>query len=274
LKKAIIVVSDLHVGSFTGILPSGGITLDTGDTIQPSKARQMLIDFWQHFWTVYVPFTTKGCKKIRVVINGDAIDGNHHNAVDLIPNVETQRKACEELLKPIREKYDSLIMVRGTEVHGGKSEQDTEAIGKTLEAERDPDTGNYSWYQYWSECEGSIFQFAHHIGTTSSAAYETSAPMRELVSGLVESAQWGQRMPDVMVRSHRHRYTKVMIPATGNKEVALYVTPAWQLRTPHVERIDRMRLPHIGGLVFICEDGLCTDKRKLYEMPKPTINQM
>lgn len=274
MKKAIIVVSDLHVGSYTGLLPAGGIKLDTGNPMLPSKAQQMLIDFWEHFWSVFVPFSTKGCKKIKVVINGDAIDGNHHEAVDLIPNIETQRKACEEILKPIRERYDQFVMVRGTEAHGGKSDQDTESIAKNLKAEIDKETGNYSTYQYWTECEGVLFQFAHHIGTTSSAAYETSAPMRELVAGLVESAQWGQRMPDVFVRSHRHRFIPVRIPASNNKDISLFITPAWQLRTPHVEKIDRMRLPHIGGLVFICEDGSCQDKRKIYEMPKPTINLM
>jgi hypothetical protein len=274
LKKAIITVSDMHIGSFSGLTPPGGLPLDNGSVITPSNSQQMLVDFWDHFWNKYIPEVTKGCKKIRVVINGDAIDGNHHQAVDLVANLESQRKAALGILYPIKNKYNEFVMVRGTEVHGGKSEQDTEEIAKTLDAEIDKETGNYSWYQYWLDCDGVLFQFAHHIGTTSSAAYETSAPMRELVAGLVESAQWGQRLPDVMVRSHRHRYQRVMIPTSNNKDIVLTITPAWQLRTPHVERIDRMRLPHIGGLIFICEDGTCLEKRKIYEMPKPTINQM
>ncbi|MBA4420281.1 MAG: hypothetical protein C0391_03965 [Anaerolinea sp.] len=274
MKSVIIVVSDLHVGSHTGLMPADGFMLDNGAVLNPSKAQKMLITFWQHFWDEFVPAATRGCREKMVVINGDAMDGNHHDAVDLIPNIKDQRRAAFQMLEPIRKKYDRFVMLRGTEVHGGKSEQDTEELAEKLKAVVDPDTGNYSWYQYWVECQGVLFQFAHHIGTTSSAAYETSAPMRELVSGLVESAQWGQRMPDVFVRSHRHRYIPVRIPSAGNKDISLFITPAWQLRTPHVERIDRMRLPHIGGVIFICEDGICREKRMIYEMPKPVINQM
>lgn len=273
MTKAIIVVSDLHIGSYTGLLPPDGIKLDNGSITPASPVQEMLLSFWQHFWHEFVPFYTRKCKDILVEVNGDIIDGNHHEAVDLIPNVMTQRKAAVELLQPIRNKY-KMAIVRGTEAHGGKSDQDTEAIAEELDCIQDKETGNYSWWQYWVSCSDVLFQFAHHIGTTSSAAYETSAPMRELVAGLVESAQWGQRMPDVFVRSHRHRYIPVSIPAQGNKDISLYITPAWQTRTPHVERIDRMRLPHIGGIIFICEDGLCKAIKKIYELPHPTINQM
>lgn len=273
MKSAIVVVSDLHVGSYSGLMPADGIRLDNGACIMPSSVQQMLIDFWRHFWETFVPTVTKGCKKIQAVINGDVIDGNHHGAVDLIPNVNDQRRGAIAMLRPIRERYP-LAIVRGTEAHGGVSDQDTEAVAQALETVKDDGTGNYSWWQYWLECAGVTFQFAHHIGTTSSAAYETSAPMRELVAGLVENSQWGLPMANVYVRSHRHRYIPVMIPAQGDKDIALYITPAWQLRTPHIERIDRMRLPHIGGLVFVCEDGKCQAIKKLYEMPKPTVNQM
>jgi hypothetical protein len=272
MKKAIVAVSDEHIGSLSGLMPAE-IKLDSGSILKPSAVQNMLLEFWNHFWWEFVPRVTKGCKDIMVVDNGDVIDGNHHNAVDLIPNIKDQRRAAKELLQPIRNKY-KMAMVRGTEAHGGISEQDTEQLAMDLDCIEDRSTGNRSWYQFWVECSGVLFQFAHHIGTTSSAAYETSAPMRELVAGLVESAQWGQRLPDVFVRSHRHRYIPVSIPAQGDRDISLYITPAWQLRTPHTERIDRMRLPHIGGVIFICEDGKCQVIKKLYEMPKPVINQM
>jgi hypothetical protein len=272
MKKAIVAVSDLHVGSFSGLMHDE-MLLDSGNKLKPSPLQEMLLTFWNHFWGEFVPKVTKGCKDILVVLNGDVIDGFHHNAVDLIPNVKDQRLAARKILQPIRNKY-SMAMIRGTEAHGGVSEQDTEQLGIDLDCVTDQSTGNKYWYQFWVDCNGVLFQFAHHIGTTSSAAYETSAPMRELVAGLVESAQWGQRLPDVFVRSHRHRYIPVSIPAQGDRDISLYITPAWQLRTPYVERIDRMRLPHIGGVIFICEDGKWTTIKKLYELPKPTINQM
>jgi hypothetical protein len=117
------------------------------------------------------------------------------------------------------------------------------------------------------------FQFAHHIGTTSSAAYETSAPMRELVAGLVEAAQWGHPLADMYVRSHRHRYVPVSIPAAKKRQrYSLVITiSAWQqLRTPHVERIDRMRTTaHIGGIVLKWRMESVRLSRSCYEMPEP-----
>ena len=217
---------------------------------------------------------TKGVarKNISVVANGDIIDGNHHQAVDLVPNVMTQERAAVEILRPIADKYH-MYMVRGTEAHGGKADQNTESIARQLGCVLDT-AGNNSVWQLWLDVDGVVIQFAHHIGTTSSAAYETSALMRELVAGMVEASQWDQRLPDVFVRSHRHRYNTVSVPHSGDRDIQLTVTPAWQLRTPHVERIDRMRLPHIGGVAIIVEDGKCQILKKLYEMPKPEMIQI
>lgn len=272
MKKAIITISDTHIGSYFGLCPGDGLRLDNGAMQAPSIYQQYLIECWAHFWGDFVPRVTKRCKNISVVVNGDAIDGNHHEAVDLVSNVQSQERAVVEIFKPIAKKY-RLFMVRGTEAHGGKSDQNTESIARQLGCEAD-ETGQHSAYQLWLDVDGVVFQFAHHIGVTSSAAYETSAPMRELVAGLVEAAQWDQRLPDVFVRSHRHRYVSVPIPREGDRDFTMVITPAWQLRTPHVERIDRMRLPHIGGVVFIVEDGRWVIERKLYKMPKPALIQI
>ena len=272
MRKAIIVVSDLHIGSHSGLCPESGYLLDNGATQSQSILQAYVWNCWGHFWKEFVPSVTKKCKDVIVVINGDVIDGNHHQAVDLVPNLVTQEREAVKVLTPIAKKYRT-FMVRGTEAHGGKADQNTESVARQIGAEPD-EVGNNSVWQLWLDVNGVIFQFAHHISTTSSAAYETSAPMRELVSGLVESAQWDQRLPDVCVRSHRHRYIPVSIPRSGDRDIQLIVTPAWQLRTPFIERIDRMRLPHIGGVVFLVEDGLCQIRKKIYEMPKPNLIQV
>lgn len=265
--KAIVVISDTHIGGFEGLCPASGILLDSGNRFMPSKFQSYVWECWEHFWECWVPAQTKGAKDIVVVHNGDVVDGNHHEAVNIIGNVFTQERAAEEMLKPIAKKYPMYI-VRGTEAHGGKSEQSTERIAKALDCQKDKDTGNYAWWQVWLDLDGRTFQFAHHIGTTSSAAYESSAPMRELVLGMVESAQWEQCLPDVFVRSHRHRFLPISIPSIHGR-IQVVVTPGWQLRTPHVERVDRMRLPHIGGVIFRVEDGRCEVIEKIYPMPKP-----
>jgi hypothetical protein len=243
--------------------------LDNGGYIQPSKYQEWLWECWEHFWKRFVPKVTKHCSYVEVVHNGDVVEGIHHDAVDMIPNKTDQRVAAIGVLKPIAAKY-RLTMTRGTQAHGGQSDQDTEEIAHSLHLMEDPDTQCHSWWQYWRKLEGVVFQFAHHIGGTSSAAYETSAPMRELVAALIEASQWGQELPQVLVRSHRHRFVPVSMPSDKGR-IQLIVTPGWQLRTPHVEKIDRMRLPHIGGVIFLVEDGRCQIVEKLYPMPGPKI---
>ena len=89
-----------------------------------------------------------------------------------------------------------------------------------------------------------------------------------MVTGLVEAAQWGSKLPTVFVRSHRHRFIEIPLVHERGR-IRIVVTPGWQLKTPYVERRDRMRMPHVGGVVFIVEEGTCLVKEKLYKMPKP-----
>lgn len=145
--------------------------------------------------------------------------------------------------------------------------QSDDRIAHKLDASPNWDTGEHSFWQLMLNREGMTFNFAHHIGTTSSAAYESSAPMREMVAGFVEAGQWNKSVPHVIVRSHRHRYVRVTIPSIWG-DVECVITPAWQLRTPFVERIDRMRMPHIGGIIFTVEDGLCSTTAKIYPLPE------
>lgn len=270
--KAIIAVSDLHIGSTVGLcLPEMQVV--DGGTYAANPFQLTLYKNWLNFWGEYVPAFTRRARKRVLVINGDVIDGVHHNTVNILSNsLEVQEAAAIRVIKDIRRicpvKIDELHFVAGTEAHAGQAGECERRIAK--ETGGAPDGGGeYAPFQRWMEVDGTLFQFAHAIGTTSSAAYESSAPMRELVSSLVEAAQWGRPLPDVLVRSHRHRFIEVPIP-TERGRIRLVVTPGWQLRTPFVERVDRMRMPHIGGVVFQVEgEKVCQVREKLYLLPEP-----
>ena len=223
----------------------------------------MLDDFFANF----VPKSKRKDQRL-LVLNGDIIDGFHHNTVNIVTNdISAQRKAAVKLIKKYLPDYDMAFVVRGTEAHVGQAAQEDDTIGKDIGAHQD-ENGDFSFWQLNLVCQNILFNFAHHIGVTSSTAYESSAPMREMVAGFVEAGQWGKRLPNYVVRSHRHRYVKVVIPSQYG-DVESIITPGWQLRTPFVERIDRMRMPHIGGIVFVIEEGICTVKAKVYKLPEP-----
>lgn len=269
MKTVITIVSDLHVGSSTGLCPVDGLMLDDGGIYSPSQYQMELSKAWSRFFDATLAI--KKTSKRVLVVNGDIVDGSHHNTVALATNnIAIQERAAVQILKPIAEKYDKVYVTRGTEAHVQPSAQSDERIAMGIGAEVD-DIENHSRWQLWLDVEGIIFNIAHHIGTTSSAAYESSAVMREMVAALVEAGQWNQEMPDVFVRSHRHRYIELAIPSVKGKITAV-VTPSWQLRTPFVERVDRMRMPHIGGVNFIIEDGSCHIKERIYPFqPTKTI---
>jgi len=274
--KAIVSVSDLHTGSTTGLLPTGVKGVD-GTPIGQNPFQKTLYKYWRHFWHEFVPEVTKGASALFVEINGDAIDGVHHDTTNIVSNSwKAQEDAAIQTLQEVPElcpkKIDEWFFVKGTEVHVGKNGDSEERIAKTLGAVQN-EIGEYASYQWRIDVDGMLFQFAHHIGTTSSAAYESSAPMRELIAALVEAAQWGQKLPDVLVRSHRHRFIEVPIP-TERGRIRVVITPAWQLRTPFVERIDRMRLPHIGGVVYLVDNGRIQVCEKLYKLPQPAIHKV
>ena len=254
MKKILLVISDLHVGSTVGLCPRDGLMGDDGVRIQPSRFQQGLCDAFDNL--IQRTLAIKKVNKRALIVNGDSVDGSHHNTVALMTNnIDRQEAGAAEILGGISKHFDRIYVNRGTEAHVQQSAQSEERVARAINAEKD-ELGNHSAWQLWLEVEGLVFNVAHHISTTSSAAYESSAVMRELVAAMVEAGQWGQKVPNVLLRSHRHRYIELNIPSQhGNIKAA--VTPGFQLRTPFVEKIDRLRLPNIGGLIVIVEDGLC-----------------
>lgn len=243
--------------------------MDDGGVYLPSAMQTEVYRAWTSFFSE--TFARKRISKRLLIVNGDMVDGAHHNTVALATNnIQAQEQGAVDILRPVAAKYDKVFVTRGTEAHVQSGAQSDERIARGINAEPD-ESGNFARWQLWLETGGVLLNVAHHISTTSSAAYESSAVMREMVAGLVEAGQWGQRMPDVFVRSHRHRFIEVGIPSDRGK-IRAFITPAWQLRTPFVERIDRMRMPHIGGVNITIEDGSCHIKERIYPFqPTKTI---
>jgi hypothetical protein len=272
--EAGIVVSDLHIASTAGLCPPWGIRVDGGGTYMPNKYQGATWVCWKNFWEKHVPRACEGLRPKFVVLNGDIFEGLHHNQTGVVTTTwEEMKRAALTILGPIREICDRLYIVRGTEAHAGRMGEAEEGLGVLLGAEEN-DIGERSSWQLWGKLDNVLCHFAHHISTTSSAAYETSAPMRELTAALVEAAQWDQPMPHLFVRSHRHRFGLVPIPSATGDRIQIVVTPGWQLKTPHVERIDRMRLPHIGGVVLLAEAGSCQVRERLYPPKMAPIKQL
>jgi hypothetical protein len=263
----IVCISDIHAGCRLALCPPEGATLDDGGTYMPSNFQQKMWALWEEFWLEWVPEATRG-EPYCVVFNGDALDGVHHNSTTQIShNLGDQHKIAYRILSRVVEMCEGRYYhIRGTEAHVGKSAAAEEALASHLGAIPNEE-GQYARYDLWKTVgPGKLCHFVHHIGTTGSQAYEATAVHKELVEEFAEAGRWRNEPPDVVVRSHRHRYMRSSVPIghVGDKgqqstgEAYSVVTPCWQGKTPFVWKIPggRLSTPQFGGIVVRWADEL------------------
>jgi hypothetical protein len=248
----IIVISDEHFGCEMGLFPFDKFLMDGGGYYYPSPLQKKVAKMWRIFWDEWVPEVTKG-EPYFIVNNGDAVDGTHHGSVTQITqNLERQKEMAIVGLMPLikNKKCAGYYHIRGTEAHVGKSGQYEEEIAKQLGARPD-ETGNHARWEMWFNLNGKLIHFSHHIGTTGSSAYESTAVYKECVEQFVEAGRWGDAPPDVVVRSHRHRQFETRIATKNGYGISL-VTPGWQLKTPFVHKLPggRASTPQMGGYLI------------------------
>ena len=247
----VIVISDLHCGCQLGLCPPGEIKLDNSGSYKSSRFQGVVWKKWIEFWDDWVPMVTKKEPYI-IVLNGDALDGVHHGAkTQITQNLTIQARIAKSILLPQIKKCAGYYHIRGTEAHVGKSAEDEEKLAEDLGAVPDEETGNFARWEMWLRLGGSLIHFSHHIGTTSSSAYESTAVYKEMVEAFNEAGRWHDEPPDCVVRSHRHRQFETRISTEKGYGISL-VTPGWQLKTPFTYRLasGRASTPQIGGYVI------------------------
>lgn len=253
----LVVVSDLHAGCRLGLCPPTPVRLDDGGHYTASEFQQKMWSLWLEFWREWVPEATRG-EPYDVVVNGDALDGVHHNSTTQISNnFEDQIRIADAILRPVVDKCKATggayFHVRGTEAHVGKSGIYEEQLAQRLGAKPNG-LSQYARWDLWKRVGGDggpLVHLLHHVGTSGSAAHEASAVNAELTASFVEAARWNREPPTYIVRSHRHRFIAVDISAFNGYAGAI-VTPAWQGKTPFAFKVPGARLsePQIGGVLI------------------------
>lgn len=263
----LVIVSDLHCGCQFGLCPPDGIELDGGGSYTPSVLQKEVWKTWRMFWDKWIPDVTHG-EPFALLVNGDMIDGVHHGSTTQISqNLADQSDLAYKVMKPIVDKVacdengnKRFYMIRGTESHVGKSAQEEERLAQMLGAKPDQ-FGRHARDELYIRVGGALCHAMHHIGTTSSLQAETTAINAELIREITESARWGEESPLFVVRSHRHRYARIALPARlvrkKHVEAISFCTPAWQLKTPFAYRTAQARLSpaQLGGAVIRTGDA-------------------
>lgn len=277
--RNLVAISDTHSGCRLALCPPGKIPLDDGGTYEWSPFQAKLWALWREFWDSWVPEVTRG-EPFDLVHNGDALEGVHHRATTMIShNMEDQQRIAEAVMGPVvkrcKDSGGTYYHIRGTEAHVGQSAEFEERLARSLGAKPN-ENGQYARYDLWKRVgtptkrvAAPLVHFLHHVGTTGSAAHESSAVNAELTAMYVEAARWGKEPPDFIVRSHRHRSIAVDLNSSKGYAAAI-VTPAWQGRTPFSFKIPGARVsePQVGGIIIRAGDEEFYYRRKVWSFDR------
>ena len=259
-RKLICVVSDLHAGSTLGLCGPEPLEMDDGQGYIPTRLQRWLWQNWTDFWGIVESRIQRGAEFHSLIVNGDAVDGDHHNTRQIISrDVGVHiRVAVHALETPLALKPSHVFVVRGTESHVGHSASAEEAIARILRAEghpveRDRDTDTGSWWHLRLDVNGLLIDVAHHGRTGHREHTRQNAANLYAHDILLAHVKSGDRVPGLCIRSHNHKW---LDSGDAAKVLRLIGLPAWQLPTGYVHKVAPDSIADIGGLIIEVEkDG-------------------
>lgn len=263
----IAIVSDTHCGSTVALCPPS-IALDDGGAYQASRPQLWLWESWLAFWNRVAELRRVYGADLFTVFNGDVTDGDHHGTTQILSGNPTAQAAVVNAVMEVvlDQRPTQMFFVRGTEAHVGKSAAFEERIALGLQKDGrpvcgDPVTGTASWWHLRMEVQGVRLDFAHHgrygqrpwtrgnvvLNYAAEIFYDHAAEDAYRADGETS-------YPHLAFRSHQHRY----FDTAGAHPTRLIQTPAWQLATAYIHRINPGAIAHVGGIIVTIDDGRAT----------------
>jgi hypothetical protein len=256
----IAVTSDQHCGSTVALCPPR-IALDDGGEYHASKAQRWLWQSWHEYWDRVRDIRAALNAQLYAVFNGDMTDGDHHGTTQILSGNPTAQAAVVNacMARVLAEAPDQLFFVRGTEAHVGKSAAFEERIALGLQKDGrpvcgDPATGTASWWHLRMEVQGVRLDFAHHGRYGQRPWTRGNVVLNYAAEIFYDHAAQGVPHPHVAVRSHQHRF----FDTAAAHPTRVVQTPAWQLATAFIHRINPGALAHVGGVILTIVDGVLT----------------
>jgi hypothetical protein len=118
------------------------------------------------------------------------------------------------------------------------------------------------------EINGVLIDATHHTSMGGMPWTEQNAANRLAATVMMEYCRRGEKVPDLVFRSHVHRHAD-SFKAYPTRAVIL---PAWQLSTGYGHKVAPNRLPDIGGgITVIYPDGTYEHENILYKPDPPPI---
>ncbi len=226
--KRVVILSDGHSGSRTGLTPPKWQTLFKNQIKNDSEEDSTENEFFesQHYkfqklqsdlWNFYITTINK-LKPIDLLIyNGDAIEGKgtRSGGTELITSdCITQANMAINCIKATNAK--NIIMTYGTGYHVGDAEDFEALVAKGVGAKK---IGSHEWVTI----NGVTFDIKHHIGNSQTPHTRNTNVAKDRIWNLIWNEYNEQPKSDILIRSHCHYFDYC-----GGRNWLALVTPALQ----------------------------------------------
>jgi hypothetical protein len=262
-KTVTLFIADTHNGSTTGLMTRGqwkGASYSDPTPLQKIIRAQLdegiakALDVRKHGYRLFV------------VVAGDAVDGWHHNTIELVtPDVSEQERmhvdcmlGVLDTLKFRPKRGDELFYVEGTEVHTGKSE---ERIARDIQGvtpvrpKTKGDDGQYVWPRLLLNVNGVVHDIAHHGGKVGKREWTKENTLSSILKNIYfEGLEHNRKPPRYWIRANEHRHVTDEYSGEHGKITGI-VLPALQLRTRYAHSVaGDSAMSTIGTAFTVVED--------------------
>ena len=229
----LVKMGDTHSGSTTALFPNYQMIFKLDEkNSKPYSPSTYQVGMYEHFMKCAL-FTRERAvgKKIKVVMNGDAIDGNHHGTQQIITgNPKDHSKIHVELMENFLDACgfsvkngDELYYISGTESHTGWEEYGI--------AERMQVWGARYTDELRLKVNGRNFWFTHQ-GPKPGKGTNEGNPLRNFAKDVYwDSIKEKKEPPHMISTSHFHKSSYESYNDSYAHTVHIEVLPSWQMKT-------------------------------------------
>jgi hypothetical protein len=271
MNKDTLVVSlfDMHTGSTVALCPDRFMQFAKQGNNHTPNSKQVEIN--KHFEKCAGEvLKARQDKRLLIVNGGDAIEGWHHNASELIPcNEKEQAELHIELMGQFKRwvdydgrRGDKLFYTKGTETHTKDWE---DYVAEKLSAQENGDL--YIFDDLKLEINGKRLWWTHH-GPAPGKGHNKGNGLRNWIkTQFFEAVQENIKPPHMIITGHVHnpywdtytgRYEGAYFPVRG------LISPSWQLKTRYANGKAPLVKNKVGLQYFtITADGQIGDPVEL-----------
>jgi len=254
------MMSDLHSGSNTALTVDRVWRGQKTSDIYPTSAQKKIRTQFEKT-AAEVKINRKG-RKVRLMLNGDLLEGMHHGGGEIFTNDELEMaEISAELINEFKKKIDwnrgdEIYVTRGTTIHVKSLEN---FIGKEVGAVMDGDF--YVHDKLILNTNGVISCITHTGPGVGKGQNEGNALRNFMNNYYVTCVKDGMVCPSIFYFGHIHQpyYSVIEQREPGFKFRTLHgvIAPSWQMKTTYA--LDKMPMARnrIGGVMqLITAEGL------------------